>query len=206
MCSLEEISAAHDDGYVYSEGKPEAAMMLDPVVGPILNFVGGADRRLLHALLGVRSQAARTAQETYVVNKPLEPGEQGGFKPLEASVARLLDGVGARHSGVSTRHLDIPGNGIRNAVAISVDDPDGAALVEDVRDLGRGLFGKRRHLVLNADNAQVGWQRLLCATEPELAAYNLVRLFYLWDGELERNLDDKLLRNATEQRWQRLNG
>lgn len=206
MCSLQEVTEAEAEGYVYSEGKPDAAIMLDPLVGPILHFIGGGDRLLLHALLGVRSHAVATAQETYVITKALDDEAQAEFKPLEAAVERLLDGVGAKHSGVSTRHLDIPGNGIRNAVAIASGAVDGAALVEEVRDLSRGLFGKRRHLVLNADNAQVGWQRLLCATEPELAAYNLVRLFFLWDGELERTLDDKLLRNATELRWQRLNG
>lgn len=206
LCSLEEIVDSSNQGYVFSRGKIEAAVMLDRTVGPILHFIGGDDRHLLHTLLGAQSTKRRVAQETYVVSKPLEQGESAQYEPLERAVQRLLDGVGAKHSGVSTRHLDIPGNGIRNAVAITTVSPQEVALFEEVRQMSSGLFGKRRHLVLNADNGQVGWQRILSNTEPELAAYNLVRLFFLWDGELERDFDDKLLRNATELRWQRLNG
>jgi hypothetical protein len=72
--------------------------------------------------------------------------------------------------------------------------------VEDIGELSAGWFASKRVVVLNADHPTVIHLLELAEHEAELAAYLILKLFYL-RSELSMELDSELATAAAAARW-----
>lgn len=134
---------------------------------------------------------------------PSDDHEAARYAPLCAATRELFEDRGARLSDVHVMHLAYPGSAIEQRVAISQKKPGALDEVEATRDLGSGLFSRRRALIVNADHPTVAELVPMAHAEPELAAYLLAKLFYLGGG-LSTDLDGELAQLAMARRARRL--
>lgn len=130
----------------------------------------------------------------------LEPA--GAAARLARALERLLHDHGAKLSEVRFGHLDYPDSPIRERIAITQSEPGELTPVDQAARLGRSLLSGRRALVVSLDHPTVVDLLGLAEHEPELAAYKLVKLFFL-GRELDVELAAELAHIAAEHRWQR---
>jgi hypothetical protein len=121
------------------------------------------------------------------------------LKALHRALTRLLDVHGARIAEVAFGHFHYRHSCIRELVAITQKEVGEVTHLEDVHDVGMSIFSRRRALVVNTDEPTVKRLIQLAETEPELAAYFLMKLFYLRE-ELNVQLDGGLANDALELR------
>ena len=121
--------------------------------------------------------------------------EAESLNALHRALTRLLDLHGARISEVAFGRFHYPHSCIRELVAITQKEIGEVTHLEDVHDVGMSIFSRRRALVVNTDEPTVKRLIQLSETEPELAAYFLMKLFYL-RGELSVELDGGLANDA----------
>ncbi len=133
--------------------------------------------------------------------------EPGGWAPLRAACAHLLDSEGARVAALRLGHLDYPESAVADRVAITQGEFGELTPIEAAGSLATGWLAGKRCVVVNADHPSVGQLLELAQTEPELAAYLLVKLLYLRAGPPEdrsvHSLDTALATTAAGTRWER---
>lgn len=122
--------------------------------------------------------------------------------PLRGAVAELLEEYGARLSGLEFASLRYQGSSVGKRVAITQESFGEITRVEEAAELGTSLFSSKRVVVINADHMAVRSLLALAEHEPELAAYQLVKLFFL-GTRLDVKTDNELAKVAVERRWQR---
>lgn len=129
---------------------------------------------------------------------PLEPdrGEQRKWASLASMSERLLADSGHRCAGVKFGHFEASGSLLGGRPAITQRSYGEATARADAGELGTGLFSRRRVLVIDADHPSVRVLLGLAVREPELAAYQLVKLFLLLGGAIEAKLDSELAATA----------
>ena len=120
--------------------------------------------------------------------------------PLARALDRVLDGAGARISGVHIGRL--LGAVTPRTVAVAVDRPGSATPVEQVQRLSMSLLSRRRAVVVDAAHPTVVRLRSLAAWEPEIAAVQLAKLFLLGE-RLDERVDGRLIATAWEERCRR---
>jgi hypothetical protein len=114
----------------------------------------------------------------------------------------VLGGLGHKLGDIALGHLAYPGSGVAEHVAITQAHFGELTPIADIGELSSGWFRANRIVVVNADHPTVVHLLELAANEPELAAYLLLKLFFL-RSKLDPQLDGQLARLATEARWQR---
>lgn len=124
--------------------------------------------------------------------------------PLCRAVASLLEDEGTRCRGVTAGHLDTPGSLVADEPAISLADLDAPSPREESKLLTAGFFVSSRHLVLNVDHPLVAAAAELAVTEPEFAALQILKSFFLGE-RLDVTLDTRLAELAWARRWSRSN-
>jgi hypothetical protein len=124
--------------------------------------------------------------------------------PLCRAVASLLEDEGTRCRGVTVGHLDTAGSLVAGEPAISLADLDTPSPREEAKLLTSGFFVGARHLVLNVDHPIVAAAAELAATEPEFAALQILKSFFLGE-RLDGALDTRLAELAWARRWSRSN-
>jgi hypothetical protein len=128
--------------------------------------------------------------------------ERARWQPLrEATLAQLRE-LGLEVSELSLGHLAYPESPVADHVAITQAEFGELTEIDAVGKLASGWFGRKRVVVVNADHPTVVHLLGLGAAEPELAAYLLLKLFFL-RTELDPVRDNQLASFATEARWQR---
>src|SRR5690606_13125699 len=95
-----------------------------------------------------------------------------------------------------------PGSPVAEHVAITQARFGELTKVEDIGELSSGWFRGSRIVVFNADHPTVHHLLEVASSEPELAAYLLLKLFFL-RSKLDPKLDSQLATLAAEARWQR---
>lgn len=116
---------------------------------------------------------------------------------------KLLSAINEQIEGVEIGYLDYPGSGVGALPALTQSKPFTLGTVENAQPQQRFFDHSERYSwMLNADHAGVKALLKLCETEPELAAYNLIKLC-LVGGALSPELDSRLLTLAMEERCQR---
>ncbi|MEZ4426589.1 MAG: ATP-binding protein [Nannocystaceae bacterium] len=128
--------------------------------------------------------------------------EQRRWDPLAAAVAWLIEQIGGKLSGVALAHFDYPESAIHGRIAVTQREALAISELADCRALGLSFFARRRQLVVNADHPAVHGLVELALVEPEFAAYQLVKLFFLGD-RLDAQLDAQLARLTMERRCHR---
>ncbi|WP_165703742.1 ATP-binding protein [Enhygromyxa salina] len=110
---------------------------------------------------------------------PATSFERGCWQPLHDAALALLAQQGVKLSSIELGRLAYPGSPVANHVAITQAKLGELTEVSEIGQLSSGWFGSKRVVVLNADHPTIGHLIELAATEPEFAAYLLLKLFYL---------------------------
>ena len=161
-----------------------------------------ADTHLRGLIVAVAGAAPNEA-DALCTATPATPAELEPWTRLRAAALGLLAGLERSLADVTLGHLAYPGSPVAEHVAITQAKFGELTRVEDVGELGSaGWFRSKRLVVVNADHPTVAHLLELAGHEPELAAYLLLKLFFL-RGRLDPKLDSQILTLATEARCQR---
>lgn len=196
-------------------------LLWSPVENPVTEQLAARDElvfhvgedsvllQILYALAGrgsvakdPRNQILQRVNELWCRPALAEGEPDDGVRALGQAVHGILDEHGARLSGVYFGHFAYPGSRIRKAVAITQSEVGELTELSDARRLGRFVLSGRRALILNLDHPVVTDLAGLAAEEVELAAYKLIKLFFL-GTELDVELASELAQIAWQRRWQR---
>ncbi len=140
----------------------------------------------------------------FCLPEPARDGpEADHWRPLAAAVLRLLKEHGAKIHSVELARFSDPESTIHNWVAITQRKAGEIEDLSEARALGSSFFSRRRTLVLNAAHPTVQSLVALAQSEPEMAAYQLSKLFFLGE-RLDANLDSELAEIAFRLRERRL--
>ncbi len=131
-----------------------------------------------------------------------DPALLASWLTLEKALRSLLRAAGLRFRGLELGHLAYPGSFVGDWPAISQHKAGELVPLDGARTLGTSLFARRRLVVVNADHPTVHRLMTIAPVEPELAAYLLIKLFFLGE-QLDPELDATLGDLAVEQRWTR---
>ena len=136
--------------------------------------------RELAQLLAPRDIGVVVLEQAYALPlPPRDDAETSRFAPLRRATLRLLEAWGGKVSRVEMGHFAYAGSGIGDAIAITQQEPFALTKTDELEHIGQGFLSRARALVVNADHPTVMSLVRLSATEPELAAYLLVKLFFL---------------------------
>jgi len=130
---------------------------------------------------------------------PRSDAEAEAWEPLQRALRDLLSAYNAQVEDVVLAHFSYPGSGIRRLAAITQREFGEITPLEDVQLLGTSFFSRRRILVVNGDHPTVKRLVSIAAVEPEFAAYELLKLFFL-RGELSTGLDSELVTHSLRMR------
>jgi hypothetical protein len=179
----------------------DAAEQLDRAV--VLTFAGvdehttKLENTALEALL--KSMAvvqpgtqAKWLGRTYFMPVAPEPAEVRQWAGLASATARLLDESDHRIAKVVFGRFGESGSLLEGRAAISQREFGEVTLASEAGSVGTGLFSRRRVLVVDADHQAVRTLLGLALREPELAAYQLVKLFLLSRSSIPPQVDAKL--------------
>jgi molecular chaperone HtpG len=128
--------------------------------------------------------------------------EQARWQPLREAMLAQLRELGHDRPGLELGHLAYAESAVADHVAITQAELGELTELEQVGKLSGGWFGRKRVLVVNADHPSVAHLLVLGEAEPELAAYLLLKLFFL-RTELDPVRDNSLASFASEARWLR---
>ncbi|PRP92786.1 heat shock protein 90 [Enhygromyxa salina] len=137
---------------------------------------------------------------------PATTVERERWQPLRDATLALLERQDARVADIALAHLAYPRSPVADHVAITQRVLGELTAIEDIGQLSSGWFGAKRLVVLNADHPTVSHLLEVARVEPEIAAYLLLKLFYLRGGAdvgFGPERDNKLASHAVEARWQR---
>ena len=142
-------------------------------------------------LVGLRN-APRWLGHSYFMPLAPEPAELRAWTGLSNMAAQLLDDSEHKIAKVTWGRFAQSGSLLGERAAISQREFGELTPVAEAGEVGTGLFSRRRELVVDADHPTVRTLLGLAVREPELAAYQLVKLFLLLGGSISTELDSKL--------------
>jgi hypothetical protein len=188
--TLEALRRAHRKKRLFVETEPSPLVSRIEEEEGVVIRVGQRSpaHEALKALIGAEP---REANRLYCRPAEASVEEAATWAPLQRSLGELLEAWGAKLTGVTLAHFTYPGSAITDLVAITQLEPGALTPLEDARHLGTSFFSRSRVLVVNADHPTVRRILALSRREPEFAAYELSKLFFLGeklttetDGEL----------------------
>ncbi len=121
-----------------------------------------------------------------------EPAERTQWEPLERALLDLLDDSGHKIAGCRFARFGASGSLLGDRVAVSQREFGALTPADEAATMATGLFSRRRVLVVDADHEAVRTALGLSRREPELAAYQLAKLFMLTRGSIAPELDSEL--------------
>lgn len=199
--TLGDCRAASTDAKLFVAELPSPlsqAMQVEEMVVADLSSDGGG---LLRSICGGNPPVARQA-----FCFPVAVSSEAlllQWAPLREATTKLLQAQGAKLTGLELGSLDYKGGGGWALPAISQKHFGELTPLAEARELGMSLLSAKRTLVVNADHPTVSKLITLAASEPELAAYTLAKLFFL-GTKLDPALDGALGKTSVEGRWERL--
>lgn len=144
------------------------------------------------------AEAMTSAPIPHLATRWLLPEAAQDAGALEAEITALLAVQGIKVAGVRIARWG--DEALADRVAIAAKAPDQPVALDDTLRLEAGFFERKRWLVINADHPTVA---AIVGGEPEMAAWLLVRLFFLGNG-LTVEVDSALAAEATTRRQRRL--
>jgi hypothetical protein len=157
---------------------------------------------LLRLLILAHAKQAPASVERLCTATPATPSEAAAWAGLRAASLALLRQLCHKPADIVLGHLAHPGSAVAEHVAITQARFGELTKIEDIGELGSGWFRSGRIIVFNADHPTVHHLLEVAGSEPELAAYLLLKLFFL-RSKLDPKLDSQLATLAAEARWQR---
>jgi len=139
---------------------------------PALNILGVLDDK----------RKPQALHRYWAMPRPPEASELKSWQPLRQALLELLSEQGVKLTGVELAHFNELYSGISGWVAMTQEKPGEPTPLAEARLLSKGsFFSKRRLLVLNMDHPTLQQLQVTAHIEPELAAYTLVKMFFLED-------------------------
>ena len=164
---------------------------------------GAPDGMLAHLVEVHTRQRPRPVTSVCTAVAALLPAERACWEPLRRALNRLLAARGAKIASIELGHLAYPESPVANWIAITQGKlGELTPVVEIGRVDGGGWLSSGRVVVLNADHPTLARLLELGEHEPELAAYLVLRLFYL-HSEQDPDELDRMALEAAEARWHR---
>jgi hypothetical protein len=148
----------------------------------------------LQLLAGTGDDGRWLGKEWFLPLAP-EPSELRQWASLANTAQRLLDDTDHKIAKVAFGHFGASGSWLGGRAVISQREFGEATPRAESGELGKGLFSRRRTLVVDADHPTIRNLLGLAVREPELAAYQLVKLFLLANGSIDA-ADDSQLANV----------
>ena len=162
-----------------------------PAQGPV---------RELAQLLAPHGTKTVLLEEAYALPLPArDDAEVSRWAALRTATQRLIEAWGGKVSGVELGHFAYEGSGLGEAIAITMRGFGKLTACSELDHVGQGFLSRPRVLVINGDHPTVKSLVRLSATEPEFAAYLLVKLFFL-GSRLDVEVDGLLARATVELR------
>ncbi len=161
--------------------------MIHSVMRPLL--------RCLRLAAGVPERGCWLGKEWFMPLAP-EPSETRQWVSLANMTQRLLDDTDHKIAKVAFGRFGPSGSLLDGRPAISQREFGEATLRSEAGELGKGLFSRRRTLVVDADHPTVRNLLGLAVREPELAAYQLAKLVFLAKGSISAADDSQLADRA----------
>ncbi|EDM78931.1 hypothetical protein PPSIR1_03643 [Plesiocystis pacifica SIR-1] len=164
------------------------------------------ERSCMTGLLGALADLAEVQGPPRLLGRrrfmPLAPdaAEARKWASLANATARILELGGHKVAGCEFGRFADSGSLLDGRVAISQREFGELTAAEDAGTLGSGLFSRRRVLVVDADHPVVRTLLGVAVREPELAAYQLIKLFFLERGAIEAAADAELAATAMKVR------
>jgi hypothetical protein len=189
---------------LFSSARTPLSDAVEQLGGPVvLSFVDDAehDQELECTALSTFTQAMAAAEpgikakwlgRAYFMPLTPEPAEVRQWASLAHAAARLLDDSDHRIAKVVFGRFGESGSLLEGRAAISQREFGEVTPVGEAGSVGTGLFSRRRVLVVDADHPAVRTLLGLALREPELAAYQLVKLFLLRNSSIATEVDAKL--------------
>jgi hypothetical protein len=135
---------------------------------------------------------AKWLGRTYFMPLAPERAEVRQWAGLANAAARLLDDSDHRIGKVEFGRFGESGSLLEGRAAISQREFGEVTAASEAGSVGKGLFSRRRTLVVDADHPTVRTLLGLALREPELAAYQLVKLFLLRNASIATEVDATL--------------
>jgi hypothetical protein len=201
---------AGDGVWIASAATPLSAALEDRERGVVASYAGvdeashpNIDATVMRPLLVCIALAAGLpqlaglwlAREWFMPLAP-DPAERRSWEGLANTSARLLDDTGHKVDAVAFGRFAASGSDLGGRAVISQRQFGEPTARADASVLGKRLFSRRRVLVVDADHPTVRKLLGLTAVEPELAAYQLVKLFLLTSGSISTTDDSQLASTA----------
>src|SRR5690606_30370618 len=186
-----ELRKAVEDGLWFASARTPLSDAVEAREHPVLSSYGGVDERS-HASIAdsVVRPLLRCVQLAFGIAEPgrwlgkdwfmplaPEPGELRQWAGLANTAQRLLDDTDHKIARVAFGHFASSGSLLGGRAVISQREFGEPTPRAESGELAKGLFSRRRTLVVDADHPTVRSLLGLAVREPELAAYQLVKLF-----------------------------
>lgn len=209
-----ELRKHGSDGFWFASAQTPLSDAVEALGRVVLSSYGGVNEHThavivhsvmhpllacLEALVGIDEFGRWLGKEWFMPLAP-EPSEQRQWASLANMTERLLDDTGHKIAKVAFGRFEPSGSLLGGRAAISQRVFGEATPRADSGEIGKGLFSRRRTLVIDADHPTVRNLLGLAVREPELAAYQLIKLFLLVGGSIAANEDSQLANVAMSYR------
>lgn len=189
--TLGELATAGRKGaLLVAAGDSPAARHLDAagkpvlVVDPELECMLDLCRRL------AKDSEVIDVDARWVLPRLVAPDEEpAGFEALRAAMSAMLAATGHKVSALRLASFSWPGSKIRARVGVTLDRLDRPEEVDEIGDLHTGLLRRKRPIVINGDHELVVEALELAQSEPELAAFMVLKATRLEAGPIGLGVD-----------------
>jgi hypothetical protein len=204
-----ELRKAAAEGLWFASARTPLSDAVEALDRPVLCSYGGVyehthesfTHSVMRPLIQCLQLAVGTGEDGRWLGKewfvPLAPdrNEARQWAGLASEAQRVLEDTGHKVARVEFGHFGPSGSLLGGRTVISQREFGEPTHRGDSGELGKGLFSRRRTLVIDADHPTVRTLLGLAVREPELAAYQLVKLFLLASGSISA-ADDSQLANV----------
>lgn len=203
--TVADTVALKEKGRLYLEGPPSGVAPAVEREHKAAVLAVDPESSLAAVVQALPGPPAPALAEAFCLPRPAEEPERrnAGWRALEAAALAALEAEGHKVGGLALAHFDYPGSPIAERVAVTQRKVGELTPLAEARAFGAGLFSRRRTLVVNADHPTVRELEAMAPAEPEVAAWLLVKLFYVGDPAASPELDARLAAFATGRRVQR---
>jgi hypothetical protein len=193
------LAAVGRDLVAFAEHRAPVTDELERLGFPVI--VGRVDSSLaalVRAIVGPDVELAAVA-DRWCMPLVVDDGVPN-WSALRDALAGLLRIAGAKLADIVLGECAYPGSPIADRVAITQENPGTLTDLATLDTLRAGLLSRSHTLVVHCSHPMTQEALALASTEPEMAAYLLVKAFRLGRG-LDGALDTKLIEHVVERRW-----
>jgi hypothetical protein len=198
------LALARRGPLTYASSACPAARLVDAKRPVIVTDDSEWVEKFLHNCLALRGRPVDLDDELAYPEFDSELAESNEAKRLCSAVYNIMREAGANLRGCAVAHFRWPGSKIGKSVALTLLRRERPVPIEELGQLGHGLFSRERELVLNADHSVTKEALIAARREPEIAAYLVIKAFALDRESVDDKRDNVHIDATWEMRCRRL--